>query len=68
MTTSLRSKSDRDRLRQRAGDARRLDKSVADTARKIVREYLEQGRPAQACMSDLVRAARSETIRRLGDG
>jgi len=58
MNSALRSKSDRDRIRQRAGDARRLDKSVAEVARRVVREHLEQGRPAQACMADLVNAAK----------
>ena len=54
------SKRDRDRLRQRSSDAHRTDKRVAETARRIVREHLEQGRPAQACLADLIRAARGE--------
>lgn len=57
----LQSKPDRDRLRQRTAESRRLDKKVADTARKIVREHLERGRSADACMADLIRAARGES-------
>lgn len=59
--SSLQSKADRDRLRQRAGESHRLDKKVADAARKVVREHLERGRPADACMADLIRAARGES-------
>lgn len=58
---SLRSKADRDRRRQRAAASRRLDTIVAETARKIVREHLEQNRPVDACMADLIRAARGDS-------
>lgn len=58
--TALTSKKDRDRLRQSSAAARRTDKRVAETARRIVREHLEQGRPAQACLADLIQAAKGQ--------
>lgn len=58
---ALQSKADRDRIRQRSSDAHWKNKKVADTARRIVREHLEHGRSAQACMADLIRAARGES-------
>jgi hypothetical protein len=56
----LTSKADRDRLRQRVGAERKSDRDIATTARRIVREHLEQGRPAQACMADLVHASKGQ--------
>lgn len=56
--TTPQSKRDRDRLRQRSSESHRTDKRVAETARRIVREHLEQGRPKEACFDDLIREAR----------
>lgn len=51
---SIDSKSDRDRIRQRASG----NKAKLDQVRKIIREYREQGRAASACMDDVERAVR----------
>lgn len=45
---AISSKSDRDRVRGRAGGNR----AIIDAVRKILREY-EQGRAASACMADI---------------
>lgn len=55
---NLHSKSDRDRLRQRSGDTNRRRKRIENVVDKIIEEHLVQGRPAQACMADLVQAAK----------
>lgn len=57
---SLHSKADRDRLRQRAGEANRRRKRIESVVDRIIEEHLAHGRPAQACMADLVRAAKGE--------
>lgn len=54
------SKSDRDRLRERAGTAARRRKRIEVTVDRIIREHLEQGRPARACMADLIAAAKGQ--------
>jgi len=53
----INSKSDKDRVRERTTNRRRVDRRVADVARRIVAEHLK-GRPADACMADLVEASR----------
>lgn len=45
---AISSKSDRDRIRGRAGGNR----AMVDAIRKILREY-DQGRGASACMADI---------------
>lgn len=62
MTESfIQSKADRDRIRQRAGEHARRRKAIEAVVDKIIRDHLERGRPADACMADLVRAARGES-------
>lgn len=51
------SKAEKDRIRQRTADSRRADKAIAYAAREAVVSYLN-GRPAYACMQDLVALAR----------
>ena len=59
--SSIQSKADRDRIRQRAGSTARRRKAIEVVVDKIIREHLERDRPADACMADLVRAARGES-------
>lgn len=53
--TQINTKSDRDRVRQRAGGA----KQAIQQLRRVLREYRE-GRAASACMADLERLFKSE--------
>lgn len=55
---NLHSKADRDRVRQRGGEHSRRRKRIETVVDKIIEEHLVHGRPAQACMADLVRAAK----------
>ena len=58
---ALQSKADRDRIRERASTSARRRKTIEAVVDKIIREHLERGRPADACMADLIRAARGES-------
>lgn len=49
---SISSKSDRDKIRQKAGNNKRL----LETVRRVLKEY-RQGRAATSCMSDIEREA-----------
>lgn len=49
MQPAIQSKSDRDRIRQRASGNR----AALDAVKKIVRDYA-QGRAANACMVDII--------------
>lgn len=51
------SRADHDRLRQRAARKHKTNEAIADAAVRIVGDFL-RGRPADACMADLVQKAK----------
>lgn len=53
----LQSRADHDRLRQRAANKHKANEAIAETAVRVVGDYL-RGRPASACMADLVQKAK----------
>lgn len=57
------SKADRDRLRQRASARAARRKRIEAVVDRIIREHLVDGRPAAACFTDLLAAARTEARR-----
>lgn len=60
MTGAIQSRADRDRIRQKAADANRRRRTIERVVDRIVREYLVEHRSAEACMADLIRAAKGE--------
>ncbi|WP_240233594.1 hypothetical protein [Devosia lacusdianchii] len=51
------SRADHDRLRQRTAGKHKRNEAIANTTVQVVAEYL-RGRPASACMADLVQKAK----------
>ncbi|KQU96460.1 hypothetical protein [Devosia sp. Root105] len=53
----IQSRADHDRLRQRAAQKHKTNEAIAETTVRVVAEFL-RGRPASACMTDLVQKAK----------
>lgn len=53
----IQSRADHDRLRQRAATKHKTNEAIAETAVKVVGDFL-RGRPAEACMAELVQKSK----------
>lgn len=53
----IKSRADHDRIRQRSAQKHKINAAIAAAAVRIVADFL-RGRPASACMADLVQKAK----------
>lgn len=56
MTSAIQSKSDRDRIRQKAGNSR----MQLDRIKKVAQEYIVDGRAASACMAEIIKLLKGQ--------